>query len=655
MCLILVAVPVLCSQQSAPAKIPPAASANQVIQNQWIKVELETSAGRLARVRVQDRSNRKVVDLPEPFTLKLRDGATLRPQDMQVVEPLSTAALPPNPSAERAAERLPRQQVCTTLSDPKTSAHVVWCGILGDDSAYFRQVVTIHAENQALPIAQVLLLEFHDPRAHVIGQVKGSPLTDGSMFFGFEHPLAVAKVSSGEATAALSRVLPLRRGETIAYSSVIGVAAAGQLRRAFLAYLENERPRPYSPMLHYNSWYDLGYGERYTSNAALDRIHSLGQELVEKRHVQLDSFLFDDGWDNPASLWNFNPGFPDGFTPAMLAAARYHFGIGVWLSPWGGYEKEKQERLASGRAAGFEIQNDGFALSGPRYYARFQQVCLEMLSKYGVNLFKFDGTGNADRVFPGSEFDSDFAAAIHLMALLRQHRPDLFINLTTGTYPSPFWLLYADSIWRGGDDHSFAGVGTSRQRWITYRDAQTYHNIVLPGPLFPLNSLMLHGLIYARFADGLQSDPHHDFADEVHSYFGSGTQLQEMYITPSLLSPENWDTLAQAAIWSRQNRETLRDTHWLGGNPARLQVYGWAAWSPKKGIVVLRNPSDKLQSFRLDIEQAFQLPSGAPRQYQATDPWNSKQPPEKLRAGTPIVLRLRPFEVRTMECLPLSP
>ena len=104
---------------------------------------------------------------------------------------------------------------------------------------------------------------------------------------------------------------------------------------------------------------------------------------------------------------------------------------------------------------------------------------------------------------PGSQFGSDFEAAIHLIRdELRAIKPDIFINLTTGTWPSPFWLRYADSIWRGGEDHSFAGVGTKRQQWITYRDAQTYKNVVTAGPLFPLTSLMLHGLIYARHAQG---------------------------------------------------------------------------------------------------------------------------------------------------------
>ena len=43
-------------------------------------------------------------------------------------------------------------------------------------------------------------------------------------------------------------------------------------------------------------------------------------ELHQKRGVKLDSFLFDDGWDDHASLWGFNSGFPNGFTP--LTAGR---------------------------------------------------------------------------------------------------------------------------------------------------------------------------------------------------------------------------------------------------------------------------------------------------------------------------------------------
>ena len=54
------------------------------------------------------------------------------------------------------------------------------------------------------------------------------------------------------------------------------------------------------------------------------------------------------------------------------------------------------------------------------------------------------------------------------------------------------------------------------------------------GALYPLNSLMLHGIIYATNTTRLKSSSDADFADEVREFFGTGTQLQEMYITPSL-------------------------------------------------------------------------------------------------------------------------
>ncbi len=75
-----------------------------------------------------------------------------------------------------------------------------------------------------------------------------------------------------------------------------------------------------------------------TRQAALNVINAFGQELVEKRGVKMDSFLFDDGWDNDATLWQFDKtNFPNGFAPLKVAAAKYGAAPGIWLSPWGGY------------------------------------------------------------------------------------------------------------------------------------------------------------------------------------------------------------------------------------------------------------------------------------------------------------------------------
>ncbi len=289
----------------------------------------------------------------------------------------------------------------------------------------------------------------------------------------------------GRARATLRRSLPLRPETAPAYSSVIGTTPPGQLRRGFLAYVERERAHPYRPFLHYNSWYDLGYFNSFDEAGALGVIEAFGTELHLRRGVQLDSFLFDDGWDDPHTLWRFNAGFPHGFTPLREAAARYGAAPGVWMSPWGGYGDPHEQRLRYGREQGFETNAEGFALSGPRYYARFRETALDMIRTYGVNQFKIDGTGSASSSTPGSRFDSDFDAAIGLIAELRAEKPDLYVNLTTGTYPSPFWLRYADSTWRGGDDHAFAGVGTDRQRWITYRDGDTLRRRGAAGAALP--------------------------------------------------------------------------------------------------------------------------------------------------------------------------
>ena len=632
---------------------------NANLQAGKLTVTINVSGTRFAGLRVRDQISGQRLDLPEAFVLVLKDKSEYRSTQMQVSSATDAMVAEDPHRALRAKGDgdLQAKSSCWNFEAGTSAIELEWCVVARPGANYARELLRISAGEKDLPIAEVRMLEFADAHARVDGSVKGSPIVDANMFFGVEHPLSTSEVAGGKVRASLFRDLPLRSGQSVMYSAVMGTSEPGQMRRAFLAYIESERPRPYDPFLHYNSWYDLGYENRFDEAGALDRIHAFGQQLVVDRHVQMNSFLFDDGWDNPHTLWGFDSGFPQGFTKTEQAAAKYDDGIGVWLSPWGGYAEQKKERIAYGRAHGFEIMNDGFALSGPKYYQAFQDTCLEMIDKYHVNQFKFDGTGNADRVFPGSAFDSDFDAAIHLIERLRKEKPSIFINLTTGTTASPFWLFSADSIWRGGEDHDFSGVGSARQRWITYRDAQTYKNIVRQGPLFPLNSLMLHGMIYAKQAEGLATDPDNDFADEVHSYFGTGTQLQEMYITPSLLSKSNWDTLAEAARWSRAHAKTLKDTHWIGGDPDSLQVYGWAAWSPREGILTLRNPSKEAQTFNVNMTEAFELRADAPAAYTVRSVWKetSGRPDVQehtMQRGKSFPVRLAPFEVVTLEAVP---
>ncbi len=626
-----------------------------LLQNHTINARWSVTNGVFTGLVIRDRLHATDIQVDEPFRILMKDGTMLDASNLKVVGEPTATHVTPTTHAPRMAATIPGEIVELGMDSNDHAVHVEWSIVLLEGSHYIRQILTIAATGEKdVPISRVQLIDLTLPEAHVVGSVDGSPIVAGNLFAGFEHPLSQSKVRGDRATAWIERELPLRAGQAVTYSSVIGVARERQIRRDFLAYLERERAHPYRTFLHYNSWYDLGYFTPYSATDAVDRINAFGRELTEKRGVKLDSFLFDDGWDKHDSLWKFNSGFPDGFAPLKDAAEKYGADPGVWMSPWGGYSKPKQERIAFGKTAGYEIVGGGYALSGPKYYAAFRDVALDMMQKYGVNQFKFDGTGNVDSVFPGSRFDSDFSAMIYLIGELRAAKPDLFVNLTTGTWPSPFWAMHADSIWRGGDDDSTAGVGTYRERWITYRDAQTYERVVQMGPLYPLNSLMLHGMIYARDHKDLDKDPGNDFRNEIRSYFGTGTQLQEMYITPSLLTEQNWDDLAEAAKWSRTNAEVLKDTHWVGGDPAWLEVYGWASWTLEKAILVLRNPSDHAQTISLRLKDALELPSDAPKVYRARSPWkdDAGRPAIVLQAQQAHEFHLAAFQVLTLDILP---
>ena len=111
--------------------------------------------------------------------------------------------------------------------------------------------------------------------------------------------------------------------------------------------------------------------------------------------------------------------------------------------------------------------------------------------------------------------------------------------------------------------------------------------------------------------------------------------------------------LAEAAKWSRANAAVLKDSHWIGGDPAKLEVYGWASWSPEKAIVTLRNPSDHPQDFNADIAALLELPAHTTNSFKASSPWkvDAVALPFSISAR-PHLLHLQPFQVLTLELVP---
>jgi hypothetical protein len=630
-----------------------------VLENSVISATWGLDGGRLRLIEVVDRmSEGKVRCGPgEAFVVTLAGDKAMKASELTLAGKPSLARVEPDSSCPRQSSHFAGWQATVPLASPDGRLRAEWQATLRDESSYVQQQVTLRAGDGEVGVREVALEIDGAPDPSVIGGVDGSPVVAGTLLFACEHPLAENRVEDGRVMCTARCFQPLRPGEAWTRTWAVGVVPQGQLRRGYLYYVERERARPYKLFLHYNSWWDIAWGDRVMNEKqCLDVINAFGRELVEKRGVKMDSFVFDDGWDDPKTLWGFHSGFPRGFTPLKEAAAKYGSAVGTWFSPWGGYGKRKEERMEYGKTQGFETNARGFSLAGPKYYARYRQICADMIRKYGANYFKFDGIARGiNSPGAGDEFAPDIEALLRLCGELRELRPDVYLSITTGTWPSPYWLWYGDSVWRNGHDWNVYGAGSVRQQWITYRDMTTYRMIVQRAPLYPINSLMTVTVCYAQLGTATRmTDDVGDLVDEIRMAFGSGTQLLELYMTPQMMKPEGWDALAECAKWSRENADVLVDVHWIGGDPGEAQPYGYASWSPRKGILVLRNPGKTAAEMKLDLASALELPSGAPSAYSVASRWPTSErvPKLKLAAGEEHTFELAPFEVLVLEATP---
>lgn len=557
------------------------------------------------------------------------------------------AALTPDPTAVRAAGRLGGWQVSAVFSHAASGVGIRWRAELRHGSHYVRQIVGIEGARGIL--TQVSAFTADLGAAKAVGTAIGSPVCSSHLFTGLELPMSMNRVvAEGAVACGLNCQLPLQAGQAYEFPVVIGAYPEGQQRRAFLRYLERERAAPCHTFLHYNGWYD--YDRHVSERRMIDTIEAYHRELIVRRGVPVDAFVIDDGWDDwTRGFWTVDiTKFPSQFRKVGETLGRVGSGFGIWISPLAGYGHADQ-RIAWAAKAG--LTRDGtqsLDLSYPPYYRWFLDRCSSLVKDDQVQYFKFDKAG--DGVNP------HFLALLRICGELRQVAPRLFINITVGTWPSPFWINHIDCTWRDGEDMGYEGPGDEREQWITYRDAQTWRGVVRKAPLYPLNAIMNGGIC---LSDGHQFPKKAlkagaDLRHEARSYFGSGTALQELYVKPAITPAETWDRLAEAAKWARANADVLVDTHWVGGDPSKgASVYGWASWSPRKALLTLRNPSDVEKPFTLDLGAVLELPAAAATDYQVTSAYaDTPSPIARAEAGKPVTFTIRPFEVLVLEMTP---
>jgi hypothetical protein len=263
-------------------------------------------------------------------------------------------------------------------------------------------------------------------------------------------------------------------------------------------------------------------------------------------------------------------------------------------------------------------------VAGTRYHELLKRRVVDFVREHGVAYFKWDGVqfscSEPDHGHPVGLYSrrAVLAAMADLCAAVRAENGRVFLNITSGTWLSPWWLRYADTIWMQGYDYGYADVPslTKRDAAMTYRDYVLYEDFGLNRFIFPLWHLMTHGIIKGHLQQlGGEAEPLDRFTDNAVLYVARGVGMWELYVSPNLLTDDEWRALDGTFAWGRDNAEVLRHTVMIGGDPGAGEIYGYAHWGDRRSIVALRNPSLRPGRFDLDLPGWLRAPLVVERVY----------------------------------------
>lgn len=445
-----------------------------------------------------------------------------------------------------------------------------------------------------------------------------------------------------------SRDTTLEKGNTWNVGSVVGLVAPEENRRSVLAYLERERAVPWRPFPIYNSWYELNI-DRTNKNhdcnqnmkveQTVDVLQQWKQHMFDTQGVSIKAFVWDDGWDKYGT-WEFNGGFPNGFSEPDVVARQMCSGQGAWLGPCGGYDVAGDERKAYWTRQGLQCN-----LYNKKYYDVFYNACKRLCDDYEFRYFKFDGISTLSPAYgpaAGTNGEEDAEGIINIEREIRKFKPEIFFNTTVGTWASTAWLNISDAVWRHHNDHGYAGTNSnSREKWITYRDQYIYQHYVVENPLMTINSMMSHGFMLSNY--GGPNNMPKDYASvlrELRCAFACGSGQVELYADYKLMNEINggklWEDMANLIKWQRRNADVLPDTHWVGGDPAKEEVYGWAAWNGNKAVLSLRNGKAASQKITFTLRKALNIPSSVKTTVTFHKPFDDQKALTGLTEGQPI-------------------
>ncbi len=463
----------------------------------------------------------------------------------------------------------------------------------------------------------------------------GQPIYPRSFFMGGEFPTCDNKIHGDTAQCTVYSGRPLRDirssdGSVPFHTCVVGAADAATYdacHNAFFAYMRTFA-RPERFRLQFNSWYDNMLD--ITSDNIAESFRAVEKGLREHGVRPLDSYVVDDGWVDykKPEFWAFRKErFPHGFAEEKKLMEELGSGFGVWFGPRGGYTE--QDRYAKNlKKIGYYPcrQSLDICTGAPKYIDALIDRMIGFMKDYNVNYFKLDGfSAQACRSKKhGHPAGGKEEKGVYYYTFLweqwlagferlRAVNPDVYLNLTSYSHCSPWFLKWVDSVWLNNSaDMYYEGDGSNLDQCLNYRDGRYYDYYVVRQQQFPASCIYNHEPCYGKknYNPPLPARSHktvcytgEEFTKYLLMCMMRGTGFVELYYSPSMFDDEKWEINARILNWAEENFHILRHSEFFGGVPKNGECYGYAAFEEGKGYVIVRNPAGRPQKFTVPLEK----------------------------------------------------
>ncbi|MDE5911767.1 MAG: hypothetical protein K2H24_05480, partial [Clostridia bacterium] len=121
-----------------------------------------------------------------------------------------------------------------------------------------------------------------------------------------------------------------------------------------------------------------------------------------------------------------------------------------------------------------------------------------------------------------------------------------------------------------------------------------------------------------------------------------GTGFVELYFSPHMFDAKRYEAATEVLQWAESNFDTIRHSVFFGDAPEDGGVYGYYAFDEGKGILAIRNSSDRAMKYAFD-HKALSFDDS---RYEISGFYPISGETVTVESGDKFEILLQPFEMR---------